>query len=440
MSKKFSISEGMLNKVSQNVKKANEIEAKNNFNVQYIDIKNIERNNKNFYEIVNVDELAEDIKINGLNHNLVVRKLHNDKYELISGERRYTAIKQLLEQEEIEQAKKDILSLIPCKVIEVNDIDSEIILIQANAQTRELTEIEKLEQVKRLTELYKTKKKNGEKVPGKIREIIANDLKLSPTQVGRYERINKGLIPELKQILENGNLTIANASEFSSLSEDNQRVILDIINNNVEITKEEATELKVKLKKIEQEKADELKKLENEKIYEIKKIENEKLIEIQKIENEKEEALKSQQLISDEVIRLKAELDKSENKTEKEIKELKNQLREELKKDLDKKYFSEIENIKNEVSINKEEKERYKNELEKIKAENKENQSKSDEFKENYKLITELRNVHNSLNALMLQHNKMKNNKINFSNDILEELKKVNTAKVILNNLFDEIK
>ena len=302
-------------------------------------------------------------------------------------------------------------------------------MIQANAQTRELTEIEKLEQVKRLTELYKTKKKNGEKVPGKIREIIANDLKLSPTQVGRYERINKGLIPELKQILENGNLTIANASEFSSLSEDNQRVILDIINNNVEITKEEATALKVKLKKIEQEKADELKKLENEK-----------LIEIQKIENEKEEALKSQQLISDEVIRLKAELDKSENKTEKEIKELKNQLREELKKDLDKKYFSEIENIKNEVSINKEEKERYKNELEKIKAENKENQSKSDEFKENYKLITELRNVHNSLNAVMLQHNKMKNNKIKFSSDILEELKKVNRAKAILNNLFDEIK
>ena len=33
MSKKFSISEGMLNKVSQNVKKANEIEAKNKFNI-----------------------------------------------------------------------------------------------------------------------------------------------------------------------------------------------------------------------------------------------------------------------------------------------------------------------------------------------------------------------------------------------------------------------
>ena len=434
MSKKFSISQGMLNSVSQNVKKANEIEAKNNFNVQYIDIKDIERNKKNFYEIVNVDELAEDIKMNGLNHNLVVRKLDNGKYELISGERRYTALTQLVEQ------GNEIFALVPCKVIEANDIDSEIILIQANAQTRELTEIEKLEQVKRLTELYKTKKKNGEKVPGKIREIIANDLKLSPTQVGRYERINKNLIPELKEILENGNLTIANASEFSSLSEDNQKVILEIINNKVEISKEEATELKVKLKKLEQEKADELKRLENEKLVEIKKIENEKSVEIRRIENEKAEALRSKKLISDEVLRLKSELDKSENKSEAEIKELENQLREELKKDLDNKYLAEIENIKNEANSNKEEKERYRKELEEMKAKSKENKDKSDEFKENYKLVADLKSVYQGLVSILKQHRKMKDNKIVITDDILEQLDKTMMATSILRTLKDEIK
>lgn len=434
MSKKFSISQGMLNSVSQNVKKANEIEAKNNFNVQYIDIKDIERNKKNFYEIVNVDELAEDIKMNGLNHNLVVRKLDNGKYELISGERRYTALTQLVEQ------GNEIFALVPCKVIEANDIDSEIILIQANAQTRELTEIEKLEQVKRLTELYKTKKKNGEKVPGKIREIIANDLKLSPTQVGRYERINKNLIPELKEILENGNLTIANASEFSSLSEDNQKVILEIINNKVEISKEEATELKVKLKKLEQEKADELKRLENEKLVEIRKIENEKSVEIRRIENEKDEALRSNKLISDEVLRLKSELDKSENKSEEEIKELENQLREELKKDLDNKYLSEIENIKNEANSNKEEKERYRKELEEMKAKSKENKDKSDEFKENYKLVADLKSVYQGLVSILKQHRKMKDNKIVITDDILEQLDKTMMATSILRTLKDEIK
>lgn len=434
MSKKFSLSQGMLNQVSQNVKKANEIEAKNNFNVQYIDIKDIERNKKNFYEIVNVDELAEDIKMNGLNHNLVVRKLDNGKYELISGERRYTALTQLVEQ------GNEIFALVPCKVIEANDIDSEIILIQANAQTRELTEIEKLEQVKRLTELYKTKKKNGEKVPGKIREIIANDLKLSQTQVGRYERINKNLIPELKEILENGNLTIANASEFSSLSEDNQKVILEIINNKVEISKEEATELKVKLKKLEQEKADELKKLENEKLVEIRKIENEKSVEIRRIENEKDEALRSKKLISDEVLRLKSELDKSENKSEEEIKELENQLREELKKDLDNKYLAEIENIKNEANSNKEEKERYRKELEEMKAKSKENKDKSDEFKENYKLVADLKSVYQGLVSILKQHRKMKDNKIVITDDILEQLDKTMMTTSILRTLRDEIK
>lgn len=423
MSKKFSLSQGMLNQVSQNVKKANELEAKNNFNVQYIDIKNIERNKKNFYEIVNVDELAEDIKMNGLNHNLVVRKLDNGKYELISGERRYTALTQLVEQ------GNEIFALVPCKVIEANDIDSEIILIQANAQTRELTEIEKLEQVKRLTELYKTKKKNGEKVPGKIREIIANDLKLSPTQVGRYERINKNLIPELKEILENGNLTIANASEFSSLSEDNQKVILEIINNKVEISKEEATELKVKLKKLEQEKADELKRLENEK-----------LVEIRKIENEKDEALRSKKIISDEVLKLKSELDKSENKSEEEIKKLENKLREELKKDLDNKYLAEIENIKNEANSNKEEKERYRKELEEMKSKSKENKDKSDEFKENYKLVSDLKSVYQGLVSILKQHKKMKDNQIVITDDILEQLDKTMMATSILRTLKDEIK
>ena len=320
MSKKFSLSQGMLNQVSQNVKKANELEAKNNFRVQYIDIKDIERNKKNFYEIVNVDELAEDIREWGLRHNLEVRKVE-DKYEIISGERRFTALSKL-----VEEGHKEF-SLVPCKVVNLNDLDAEICLIQANAQTRELTEIEKLEQVKRLTELYKTKKKNGEKVPGKIREIIANDLKLSSTQVGRYERINKNLIPELSDILKSGGLTIANASEFASLSEENQKVILDIINNKVEISKDEATELKVKLKKLEQEKADELKKIESEKIDEIRKI-----------EQEKAEALRNNQLISDEILKLKTELDKSENKSEEEIKELENKLREELEKDLNNKY------------------------------------------------------------------------------------------------------
>lgn len=90
--------------------------------------------------------------MNGLNQNLVVRKLYNGKFELISGERRYTALSKLVKEE------NKTFALVLFKVIEANNTDAEIILIQANAQTRELTEVEKLKQVQILKELYKDKK------------------------------------------------------------------------------------------------------------------------------------------------------------------------------------------------------------------------------------------------------------------------------------------
>ncbi|CAM2079648.1 MAG: ParB/RepB/Spo0J family partition protein [uncultured Clostridium sp.] len=389
----------MLNGISKNIGKANTLEAKNNFKVEYIDINDIRRNEKNFYEIVNVDELAEDIKMNGLNHNLVVRQLENGTYELISGERRYTALNKLV------QEGNELFALVPCKVIEANDIDAEIILIQANAQTRELTEIEKLEQVKRLKELYNTKKANGENIPGKIRNLIANDLNLSSTQVSRYDSINNNLIPELKEILESGNLTIANASEFSALSEDNQKVILDIINDKVELNKKEAIALKNQLKEIEE---------------------------------EKEKELKARQSIIEENARLKAKVNENNAKSEEEIKQIEGQLRLELKKELNNKYGVMIEEVKSQAKASNEEKERYKKELEELKAKTKAKDENSEELKENYKLITELRNVYSSLTALMRQHDKMKKNNINFSDDILDDLRKVNNAKSILSNLTHE--
>lgn len=399
MSKKFSISEGMLNGISKNIEKSNTLEAKNNFKVEYIDIKDIKRNEKNFYEIVNVDELAEDIKMNGLNHNLVVRKLENGTYELISGERRYTALNKLV------QEGNNLFALVPCKVIKANDIDAEIILIQANAQTRELSDLEKLEQVRRLKELYTTKKANGENIPGRIRNLIANDLNLSATQVSRYESINNNLIPELKEILENGNLTIANASEFSTLSEDNQKVILDIINNKVELNKKEAIDLKNRLKQIEE---------------------------------EKEIEFKNKQAIIEENARLKAKVNENNVKNEEEIKQIEGQLRIEVKQELNNKYGCIIEEVKNQVKASNEEKERYKKELEELKAKTKAKDENSEVLKENYKLISELRSISSGLIAISKQYKKMNANNINISSDILEELKKAMMATSILDNIASE--
>lgn len=405
MAKKFSISEGMLNGISKNTRKVEEFQAKENFKFEYINIDRIRRNEKNFYEIVDIEALAEDIKLNGLNHNLVVRKLDNDMYELISGERRYTALSKL-----VNEGNKEF-NLVPCKVIESNDIDSEIILIQANAQSRELTEVEKLTQVERLQELYKIKKKNGEKVPGKIRDIIASDLNLSATQVGRYERINNKLIPELKAIIEQGNLTIANASEFSSLSEENQRVILNIIDDKANMSKQEAIDLKNKLKKIEEEKELELKKAYKEKELELKRLEEEKKNHVSKLKSENEN--------------LKKKLDS--NNIEEERKEIEGQIKIEfeeklrnekviLEEKLKSKYDKKIEDITNKVKENNLEKQRLKDELSKLK-EKSNNEVDIKNTKENFVLVQNLKLIDNSFKDLKSQINKMKKENIKVSEE-----------------------
>ncbi|MGL4731292.1 MAG: ParB N-terminal domain-containing protein [Clostridium sp.] len=373
MAKKFSISEGMLNGISKNTEKVSTLEAKENFKIEYIDIDKIIRNERNFYEINNIEELVEDISINGLNHNLVVRPTGEGLYELISGERRYTALKELISKGE------DRFKKVPCKVSDLNDLDSEIVLIQANAQSRELSESDKLIQVRRLTELYNMKKKKGEKV-GKVRDLISKDTGLSTSQVGRYSIINKSLIPELRSILDEGNLSVANASEFAALSEENQKIILDIIKNKVSISKNEANELKNKFKEIEAEKQNLIKK------------EEKYINEIHKLKNENETVIKD---IDSEIEKIKSELedkyssDNEDLKNEKEIHEQRLKKLEEDKLFLEKEKIDLLDKLNNSnLDIDKiaNEKAReialeFENDKKKIETENKKLRNELDELK-----------------------------------------------------------
>ena len=398
MSKKFSISEGMLNGISKNVKKVTELEAKEGFKLEYIDINKIHRSEKNFYEIIDIDDLAEDIKINGLNHNLVVRPTENGTYELISGERRYTALSKL-----VNEGNKQFAS-VPCKIVELNDLDAEIVLIQANAQTRELSEAEKLKQVQRLSELYKAKKANGEKV-GKIREVIANDLKLSPTQVGRYERINNNLIPELKELLEQGNLSTSNASEFSSLSEESQKGILEILTKNISLSKEEAISLKQELKRVEL---------------------------------QKEEEIKTKNSLIRYNSELKTKLDKANTDKSEIISEIEGQLRVDVKKELDDKYSMKIEEVTNEYLKANEEKKRLENEIKELQA----NAPKEniEEITENIKLKELIKNAESAILAVSRQSRIMEDKKIKFDNSIKSELEHARISSTLFKSLLEYFK
>ncbi|NFT07920.1 ParB/RepB/Spo0J family partition protein [Clostridium botulinum] len=182
-----------------------------------LDIENLVPSKNNFYGIREIEELAQSIKENGLIHNLVVRKMDNGTYEIISGERRYTALKKL-------EYKK-----VPCQIRDINDLDAELMLIHANLDSRELTPTEKMEGIKRLESIYKQKRKNGEKLEGKTRDLIGKDLGLSGVQVGRYRKVDKDLIPELKEKLNKEDITLTQAHTLSSLTKEEQQIIHDEI-------------------------------------------------------------------------------------------------------------------------------------------------------------------------------------------------------------------
>lgn len=202
--------------------------------VQELDIDLLVPSENNFYGIREIEELAESIKEYGLMHNVVVRKRNDGKYEILSGERRFRALR------EIDYKK------VPCRIVkdDVTELDAEVMLIQANMQQRELNLQEKMQGIKRLQEIYTEKRKSGEKLQGKTRDLIGKHLGISGVQVGRYQKIDKDLIEPLKEKLNSEDITVTQAHTLSSLTEEEQEIINDEIKDlNCKEHKEEVETL-----------------------------------------------------------------------------------------------------------------------------------------------------------------------------------------------------
>lgn len=201
---------------------------------QELDIDLLVPSENNFYGIREIEELAESIKEYGLMHNVVVRKRNDGKYEILSGERRFRALR------EIDYKK------VPCRIVkdDVTELDAEVMLIQANMQQRELNLHEKMQGIKRLQEIYTEKRKSGEKLQGKTRDLIGKHLGISGVQVGRYQKIDKDLIEPLKEKLNSEDITVTQAHTLSSLTEEEQEIINDEIKDlNCKEHKEEVETL-----------------------------------------------------------------------------------------------------------------------------------------------------------------------------------------------------
>lgn len=221
--------------------KLKEIQAKTQYNFQYIPKENIISNPKNEkYAQDGIESLRESITVNGLRHNLsVLYDAEADNYRLISGERRFHAICQMSDKE----YNTLFPAGIPCKIekSDITDIDEEIMLISANHDVRESSMEVKRWEVSRLKELYEAKKLSGE--IKNINAEIAKQLNISERQARKYTTA-ENLIPELSALLNQNGIDLNQADKFGKLDEDAQQSILNILQKNGNIENSEFQSIK----------------------------------------------------------------------------------------------------------------------------------------------------------------------------------------------------
>ena len=214
----------------ENSKKFNfseSIRSKNNFdtlidekyNIIYLNSDDIIIRENQVFELQDddyVSSLAEDIKNNGLDNALIVRKLDNNKYDLICGRHRLLALKQLNETK------------IPCIIQNLTDDESEIKLINSNLNQRhnyKLSELAKAYKIKKeiLQKKYKDSldtMSNKEKF--NVYEELAKDTSYSSKTIERYIKINY-LIDEFKKLVDEKKLTTEKYQALTKFSELEQR-------------------------------------------------------------------------------------------------------------------------------------------------------------------------------------------------------------------------
>lgn len=157
-----------------------------------IPIQMIDINWKNFYSVDWQElDLAESIKVSGLLTPLGVVAGPGGRWKLISGHRRLKAVKYLHDSE---PDGRERWSTVPCVVYDSpEDADrEELMLIHANAQRiKSGAEISK--EAEKITEILTRMKENGLELPGRMRNRVAEALKVSSTRLARLDAIKNNL-------------------------------------------------------------------------------------------------------------------------------------------------------------------------------------------------------------------------------------------------------
>lgn len=192
---------------------------------QQIPLAQIESNSGNFYKVEDVTELAESIELIGLKQPLVVLEVDDTHYRLIAGHRRYKALTELGRESA------------PCVVQRnLTEAQEQLALILTNSTARELSYYEKYQQAQRLKELFIKRREEGAELPGRIRDMVAEAMQESASNIARMEAIDKHLVGEWKRALKKGHINASTAYELSKLDKEAQKKLREALSDHTNPT------------------------------------------------------------------------------------------------------------------------------------------------------------------------------------------------------------
>jgi ParB family chromosome partitioning protein len=145
-----------------------------------------------------LQELADSIKAQGVMQPIVVRPISDRKYEIIAGERRWRA------------TQLAGLDQIPAVVRDVSDEAAIAMALIENIQREDLNPIEEAMSLQRLQQEFELTQQEVADAVGKSRSTIANLLRLMTLE------------PEVRRLVEHGDLEMGHARALLALSEEQQ--------------------------------------------------------------------------------------------------------------------------------------------------------------------------------------------------------------------------
>lgn len=161
---------------------------------------------RKYFDEESLDELAQSIRTYGIIQPLSVRKIGEDKYELVSGERRLRA------------AKKAGLKEVPTIIVDISDKDSAAIALLENLQRENLNFIEEAEAYYNLIKEHSYTQEKLAQIIGKKQSTIANKIRILR------------LTQEIRDMLLENNLTERHARALLKLpTVELQKKVLNLV-------------------------------------------------------------------------------------------------------------------------------------------------------------------------------------------------------------------